>query len=132
MAEFVHIDDGYSTSADTLDYRITYNGVEIERGRAYGRDFPIMVYLNRVASEFLKSSFPEGYDVVPDEGACGVFAVTDMNGVVLYQQTYVNGYEGTLGNGVLSEPINGHADPRMRIFYGAYKNSSSSVVINAV
>lgn len=131
MAEFVHIDDGYSTSADTLDYRITHNGVEIERGRAYGRDFPIMVYLNRVASEFLKSSFPESTGVTRDDGAYGVFAVTTMGGSVLYQQTYVNGYEGTLGNGVLSEPINGHADPRMRIFYSIFKNSSGSVVINA-
>lgn len=129
MAEFVYIDDGYSTSAATLDYRILKDGVEIERGRAYGDDFPICVYLNRVAQAYLSNEFPTGSGVTSDSGACGLFTIMDMSGNTLYSQTYINGWAGTFSN-PLSKPINGHLDKRMRFFYTVYSGTTGNIVIN--
>ena len=129
MAEFVYIDDGYSTSAATLDYRILKDGVEIERGRAYGDDFPICVYLNRVAQAYLSNAYPEDLGVTKDDNASGLFSIVDMSGNTLYSQIYVNGWAGTLSN-KLSKPINGHLDRRMRFFYTVYSGTTGNIVIN--
>lgn len=127
-AELVYIDDGYSTSAETLEYRIMHNGTEIERRFASGRDFPIKVYLNRFAQAYLVSSFPEESGITNDLGASGVFSIEDMSGNTLYEKTYVNGYAGRLSD-PLSQPINGHLDARMRFFCSVFSESARTIEI---
>lgn len=128
----VWIDDAYDYSGQTLHYRVKMNGNAIEEGIASAMDFPIRIYLNRVAQAYLESSFPEATGVTLDEGAYAEFSLVEMSGdtesTTLYTVTYINAYSGSASRR-MSSPINGHADLRQRLFYTTYNNSATTITV---
>lgn len=136
MAKNVWIDDAYEYSGDTLHYRVRMNGMKIYEGVATAEDFPIRIYLNRIAQGYLESTFPETTGVTQDKGASAVFTLNEMTysggswveGNTLYQETYIDAYEGVY-EGCMAQPINGHADVRQRIFYTSYNEQETTIEI---
>ena len=136
MAAFgVWVDDAYDYSGQTLHYRIKMNGTTIAEEKASARDFPIKIYLNRVAQAYLESTFPENSGVTQDTGASAEFSIVEMSGDtetnVLYEQTYSvqYSYKWGLVLGLMTYPINGHADPRQRLFFTSYNNDNTTITI---
>jgi hypothetical protein len=136
MAAFgVWFDDAYDYSGQTLHYRIKMNGNAIEDGIASARDFPIRIYLNRVAQAYLKSTFPYVSGVTQDADATAEFSLVEMSGDTetrtLYEQTYSAqySYRWPLVLGLMTYPINGHADPRQRLFFTSFNNNSTTITI---
>ena len=128
----VWIDDAYDYSGQTLHYRIKKDGFTIVEEEASARDFPIKIYLNRVAQAYLESTFPENSGVTQDKGAYAEFALVEMSGDTesrtLYAVTYINAYAGEFRT-AMTNPVNGHADPRQRIFYTSYNNSGTTITV---
>ena len=132
MAQFVYQDYGVLLPGEEFEYKIYLDGVEIEHSKAYGKDFPIVIYPNRVVQQYLHSTFPSNTGVTRDSGAFGECEVTDENENTIFTHRYINGYDGVSDSDmydyeVLSVPINGHADPRMRIFYSIYDYNGRDV-----
>lgn len=134
----VWIDDAYDYSGQTLHYRVKMNGNAIEEGIASARDFPIRIYLNRVAQAYLESSFPEATGVTRDEGAYAEFSLVEMSGdtesTTLYTVTYVNAYSEAVNysetvSRYLSRSINWHADPRQRLYFTIFNNSQTTITV---
>ena len=132
MANNVWIDDAYAYSGLTLNYCIKMNGQKIYEGIATAQDFPIRIFLNRIAQKYLQSTFPTNTGVTADSGASAVFSLVRLSGnteaEVLYTQTYIDAYDGVF-DGNMAEPINCHADPRQRIFYTSYNSGSTTIEI---
>lgn len=132
MAKYIWIDDAYNFSGDTLYYCVKKDGVKIYEGVAIAQDFPIRIFLNRIAQGYIESTFPQQSGVTQDKGAYGTFSLVQMNngveGATLYSQTYLDGYDGVFEGdyGTLSEPINGHADPRQRLLYTVYSGGTET------
>lgn len=126
-AKNIWIDDAYAYSGQTLHYCIKRNSTKIYEGEATARDFPIVIYLNRIAQDYLESSFPKELGVNSDPGAGAAFSLVEMvyNGYqwvesnVLYCANYIDAWEGKNGQ-EMAQPINGHADPRQKLLYTSY------------
>lgn len=126
-AKNVWIDDAYEYSGQTLHYCVKMNGNKIYDGIATADDFPIKIYLNRIAQGYLQSTFPQETGTTQDTGAGAAFSLVGkvFNGAdwvensILYCAYYVDAWDGENGQEAAS-PINGHADPRQRLFHTLY------------
>lgn len=126
MAKNVYIDDPYAYSGEDIKYVVKKNGITVEKGRAMNYDFPIVFYLNRTAQEYLKTDIDglsNGVHSSPDASA--VFSIVSEGGSTIYSETYVNGK----AEQKLSNPVNGHADPRMKILISTFNTSSTTITI---
>ena len=132
MPKNVWIDDAYDYSGQTLAYRIKMNGETISEETASAIDFPIRIYLNRVAQAYLHSDFPESTGVTEDGRSYSEFSIVEISGdtevQTLYSETYVNAYGGEF-KPVMETPVNGHADARQRLFFTSYNNSATTIEI---
>lgn len=132
MARNVWIDDAYEYSGQTLHYRVKMNGNKIYEGIATAEDFPIKIYLNRIAQGYLQSTFPQETGVTQDTGASAVFSLVRLSGSteaeVLYTQTYIDAY-GSVFGGFMAQPINGRADARQRLFYTTYSVTGGTIEV---
>lgn len=137
MAKNVWRDDAYEYSGQTLHYCVKMNGTKIYDGIATARDFPIRIYLNRIAQGYLQSTFPQETGVMQDTGASAVFTLVEksfdgvdwVEGNVLYQETYLDAYGGAY-DGNMAEPVNGHADARQRLFFTSFNTNSTTINVN--
>ena len=128
-AKNIWIDDAFPYSGQTLHYCVKRNGTKIYEGEATARDFSIKIYLNRIAQDFLESTFPTETGVTADPGAGAAFSLVEMTregsdwveGDVLYCAVYIDAWGGENGQ-TMAQPINGHADMRQRLFYTSYKD----------
>lgn len=132
MAKNVWQDDAYEYSGQTLHYCVKMNGTKIYDGIATARDFPIRIYLNRIAQGYIESEFPDATGVTQDTGASAVFSLVRLSGDtedgVLYTQTYLDAYDGYY-EGSMAQPINGHADARQRLFYTSYNEQQTTITV---
>lgn len=126
MAKNVWQDDAYEYSGQTLHYCVKMNGTKIYDGIATARDFPIRIYLNRIAQGYLQSTFPQETGVTVDSGASACFTLVEksfdgadwVEGNVLYCAYYIDAW-GAKNGEEMAHPINGHADLRQLLFYTA-------------
>ena len=137
-AKDVWRDDAYNYTGQTLDYAVKMNGVVVKKGHASAKDFPITIYLNRLAVDYLEvdchNSVGFAYEEwsgdtrilgqfrnMPD--AAAQFTLVRIEGdtevETLYDVVYVDTSRGELKT-YLSEPINGHACTQQVLPYTVY------------
>jgi hypothetical protein len=128
----IYLDDAYDYSGATLSYRIRMNGKKVRDGFATAEDFPIRIFLNREAQAYIESAYPQQTGVTQDTGAYVLATLSEMidgrEGNILYQETYIDAYS-PVSEGCMSEPINGHADARQRLFYTSYNEEETTLEI---
>lgn len=138
-------DTYYEYSGDTLYFRVKMDGVSIYDGyaEAFPDGTPIRVYINRIAGDYLFNS--ESFDpgragYFLDSGASANFTLVRMNvsgntyteGTTLGDVTILFGF-GDVYAGVISDPVNGHSDMRMKLpVTGFFANISNAMVIDSV
>lgn len=120
---------------DRLDYYVTFNDETIFRGRAFRspKNVPIELDINRIVGDWLENGIdPEYEGVLKQENAWGQFKVWDQTtGYLLAEYGVMFNWEQEWSgeSKVLSEPVNGRMDPRMRLFWSKYNVSETSVVV---
>lgn len=120
---------------DRLDYYVTFNDETIFRGRAFRspKNVPIELDINRIVGDWLENGIdPEYEGVLKQENAWGQFKVWDQTtGYLLAEYGVMFNWEQEWSgeSKVLSEPVNGKMDPRMRLFWSKYNVSETSVVV---
>lgn len=129
----------YDTTASTLNYYITVNGETIYNGKAVkspSKDV-ISIDVGKRVRDYIRINMPDfrDYDgvVVPHPEAMLVFNLYDsQSGGVLeqYNVRIDDTKEWSGEEGCLSEPINTHADPRQKIFYGYGSNTGKDIDID--
>lgn len=117
----------------TYNYIIEKNGTGIFRGRVVNvDDEPLVIDVNQVAKDYLFVSVPclTATTVTQHPDAFGVFTWGSGFNVQDFaiRQDY-SGEEWTGTDKELSEPINGHADPRQLLLYSAFLNNEATVNI---
>ena len=130
-------DDAYNYTGQTLDYAVKMNGVVVKKGHASAKDFPITIYLNRLAVDYLEVDWHKNvgfvrsiysgttaipiFQEMPD--AAAQFTLVRLEGdtevETLYDVVYVDTSRGELKT-YLSEPINGHACTQQVLPYTVY------------
>ena len=132
MPKNVWKDDPVSYTGSTLDFKIYKDGTEVQSGVMTALDFPITIYLNRYAQPFLGNNFP-GTDsgVTADPDALGIFAIKDDSGNTIVSETYVSAYAGEF-NELMSEPIDGKADMRQKLYITQYSASAGTKTITVL
>ena len=144
----------YSTTANSLDYVIKLDGDVIFRGGAVKSPKKASIELNvsKIIRNYIQENFADIRDFTgstfEEPGAFGVFelykltteydAVEHTNYTV---ETLLETYNILLGfdyqgewNGeacIMTRPVNGHIDPRMKIFCTQYSPVSTSIVIDS-
>lgn len=116
----------YDSPVSTLNYYITVKGETIYRGKAVKSPARenISINIGKRVRDWIELNMPDfrDYDgvVVPHPDAMLVFNLYDSNDTLLEQYTVIisESKETEEVYGLLSEPINGNADPRQKIFYG--------------
>lgn len=136
-AKDVWRDDAYNYTGQTLDYAVKMNGVVVKKGHATAKDFPITIYLNRLAVDYLEVDWHNNvgfvraiysgstaipvFQEMPD--AAAQFTLVRIEGdteaETLYDVVYVDTSRGELKT-YLSEPINGHACTQQVLPYTVY------------
>lgn len=130
----------YDTTASTLNYYIAVNGETIYNGKAVkspSKD-AISINVGKRVRDYIRISMPDfsDYDgvVVPHPEAMLVFNLFNLDSGELLEQYNVrldDTKEWSGEEGCLSEPINTHADPRQKIFYGGSYSSAYPVDITS-
>ena len=121
----------YETSASTLSYYITCNGRTVYSDVSVKpSDSPVnrICIRNRIA-DYLEIDMPDfrDYDgvVIPHPEQLRDFELYSSDGTLLETYRALLGYydewDGNVDE-VLSDPVNGHTDPRQKIFWGAATN----------
>lgn len=126
-AKNVWIDDAFPYSGQTLHYCVYRNNDKIYEGEATARDFPIVIYLNRIAQDYLESSAPGEFEngKYMDSGASAFFSLVEMTyrngewveGEVLYATEYIDAWGCWDESDTIAATINGHADIRQKLLY---------------
>ena len=131
VTEYIWKDTAYTTSADTLDWKVEYKGTELVSGvsiKRPGEEY-VHVYVNRLVEDILKSSYPQATGVTTDTGAYGDFVLKDSSGTTLETYRFILGSDGNVKTGIANEPVNGHADVRQRLFVGGWFPTAKNVTI---
>lgn len=126
--KFVFNDDPWPFTGLSFDYRVLKDGVQIASGRLEDiTGSGSSIYLNRVAQGFLSAGTldfsQEGVNAHPSE--IGTF-VLYSGSTPLKTETYVFGFRPGFET-VLSEPVNGKLDPRMKFFFSAALENITTV-----
>lgn len=124
-------------TADTI-YTLQVGPTEVYRSKiSLFPDGTSEMNLNRICENFLDSSLPDFTNItdsaISQPNACIKFQVYTWSGNTFH---FIDWYDflndwsyEDYGNGdrILSNPINGHMDSRMKLFYTVYKNNSGSI-----
>lgn len=126
----------YAERMEELVYSIRTGGVAIYYGKAYcapGDGGPY-VQVNKICRNYLKNVLPDfrGTDdtVYQNDGAVADFSLCGDGGYELCNYRFLLDWAGDwVGESgySMSEPINGHLDPRMYLMYTEYNDASTSV-----
>lgn len=126
----INEDVAYTASTSPLEWEIRYSGDTVASGVSGRRPDQehVTVYPNRVVEDLLSSEFPTATGVTKDAEACKVFNLTDTGGTVLESYTFVNSSEPISGE-ILNAPVNGHCDPRQRIYLTRFGGTAGNIEI---
>lgn len=132
MPKNVFRDDPVAFSGSTLRFYLYRNerGITDAGGTMTAYDFPITIYLNRYAQAYLGNSFPGVENgVVADPDASGKFTMVNRDTwEIVAEETYISAYAGEF-NELMSEPIDGKADPRQKLYITQYAASAGTKTI---
>lgn len=126
----------YAQNTSEFKYSIRTGGVDVYYGKAYCKpgDGGCYVQVNKICQNYLKNVLGDfrGYDddVVENAGAVMEFSLCDEYGAEMMNYRFLIDYAGDWegeSSYSMSEPINGHLDPRMKILYTEYNDASTSV-----
>lgn len=129
-------EDTYFTISgiNIYNYSMAYNGNIVYSGKAYKAPGSSTIDINvmTICKDYIHQSIEDfrelDDDVVANDGAYGIWTLCDefgvgiMNWVVLYN--YTNDWTGQTSY-MMTEPINGHVDPRMLFFVTKYRTDSN-------
>ena len=118
----------FETTASTLDYMISTGGQVIFQGRAVKSPAKPVLRINvgQRVRDYLENEMPDFRDfdgvVVPHPDALLDFELQDVFGNPLETYRVLLDYteDFTGSDMILSDPVNGHADPRQKLFIGCY------------
>ena len=119
-----------------FEYTLALNSVTVYTGRAKKApdEESIVINVNKICQDFLHQSISDlralDNDVVENEGAYGIWSLCDEFGAELHSWVFLCQYDDdwtgeTVYN--MSEPINGHLDPRMKMMATMYNSGITSV-----
>lgn len=125
MASPIWKDTFYTSSSDSLEYQITYNGSTIFSGKAYRmpNGNPIKICVNKLCQDYLYQdidSILAGSSSQSNSRAIGTFYMTSNGSSLgsytfLYDWDYDHNWNG--GSEPLSMPVNGHyATGQLKLF----------------
>ena len=114
----------YETSASSLSYYITVDGTPYYFGKAIKSpdSDKLRLYLGKRVQDYLDSHMPDfrEYDgvSVPHPHQMRVFGLYSSDGTLLEEYTVLMDWDGFEGEyEVITFHINGHADPRQKLFW---------------
>ena len=114
----------YETSASSLSYYITVDDTPYYFGKVIKSPDSdnLRIYLGKRVQDYLDSHMPDfrEYDgvVVPHPNQMRVFGLYSSDGTLLEKYTVLMDWDGFEGEyGVITFHINGHADPRQKLFW---------------
>ena len=127
-------DTPYTGSTEPLYFDIedsTGNTVYSGVAEAFPNETAVTLYVNRLVADFLSAELDPLTDgVQADSGACQTFTLKE-SGTTLETYRFLlcsNGeFDGT--DRVLSQPVNGHMDPRMKVPYTRFCSASRTVTM---
>ena len=127
----------YETSASTLSYYITCNGRTVYSGVSVKpSDSPVnRISIRQRVADYLDIDMPDfrDYDgvVIPHPEQLRDFELYSSDGTLLETYRALLGYydEWDGSDVVQSDPVNGHTDPRQKIFYGTVEDIPTDIDI---
>lgn len=115
----------YASTATTLNYYVTVDGTVVFRGRAKAGPDGIRINLRRIAKDWMENQLrdflPLQGEIVAHPEALRTFTLYDAEtDAVLetFRVLYDFADEWNGGTLQMNDPVNGHADPRQKIFIG--------------
>lgn len=125
-------DTDFTLSGQERPVRITVDGKEIFRGvlNAYPNEEAVNMLINKICEPFLEIDYPERTGVTSHPKAYRVFMVEDWSGNTLGSQDFIYDWSYETWRPVLSKPVNGKLDPRMRLPYTMWNSTDAEIVIN--
>lgn len=133
VRQYIEVDTPYTATTESLAFKVEdSDGNVVWQGVA--RPFPgesaVTIWVNRLVSDFLGSGWAPATGVTSDESSCRTFYLKDGEGTLLETFVFVDG-DGTLQEGLFSEPVNGHLDPRMMMPVTNYSVSGTTITIES-
>lgn len=124
-------DTDFTLTGTSRPVRITVDGKEIYKGvlNAYPNEDDVNMLINKVCEPFLKMDYPENTGVTSHPEAYRVFRVEDWDGNLLGTQDFIYDWSYEAFRPVLSKPVNGKLDPRMRLPYTMWRSEAGDVEI---
>ena len=126
----------YASGYSSFNYSIKTDGVSIYYGKAYcapGEGGPL-IQVNKICQNYLKNVLPDfrGVDdqVFSNNDAVKAFSLCNNDGVEVMNYRFLIDYAGAWSGEtgyVMTEPINGHLDPRMYVMHTQYNNVQTNV-----
>lgn len=125
-------DTDFTLSGQTRPVRITVDGKEIFRGvlNAYPNEEDVSMLINKVCEPFLEMDYPASTGVTKHGMAYKVFNVEDWSGNTLGSQDFIYDWSYETWRPVMSNPVNGKLDPRMRLPYTMWMSAAGDVNVN--
>ncbi len=126
----------YASNRSSFSYSIVTSGVSVYFGTSYCRpgDGGCYVQVNKICQNYLKNVLPDirelDDDVVENENAVRYFSLCGEDGYEVMNYEFLMDYGGDWQGEspyVMTEPINGHLDPRMKAMYTEYGDSQRDV-----
>ena len=122
----------FSANTTELPIRVITGGKTIYEGvlSTYPNETQVRTLLNKICAPYLSMNYPANSGVTSHPEAYKTFTVQDFSGNTLDSKDFIYdwSYEGF--NEILSKPVNGHLDPRMRLFYTMYRSTAGNITVN--
>ena len=128
-------DTRYTGATDWLYFKVEDStGTTVYNGTAepYPGQSGVSIYVNRLVADFLNAEInPTRDGVQSDPEACQQFTLKNESGTTLETYKFLLSSAGdfTGSDKVLSCPVNGHMDPRMRVVYSRYSSASRTITM---
>lgn len=127
----INVDVAYTSNATELEWRLEDgNGNTVAEGKSERRpdQTGVTIYPNRILEDLLESTLPTSEGVSLDQNAGRQFVLKDGQGNTLETYWFVNSSEPLSGE-ILSDPVNGHADPRQLVYLTRFDTTAGDLDI---
>lgn len=124
-------DTAFTSSANTLPFTIQVDGETIYDGvlsKMPGKNEASM-NVNKLCESSLGLNFPEATGVTSHPEAYRVFSIVDSGGTTLETRDFIYDWSYEDFRPVLSRPVNGHIDSRMRLPYTMWRSAAGNITI---
>lgn len=125
-------DTDFTLTGTYRPVRITVDGKEIYKGvlSAYPNEDEVNMLINKVCEPFLEIDYPANTGVTSHPKAYRVFRVEDWDGNLLGTQDFIYDWSYEVWKPVMSKPVNGHLDCRMRMPFSMWRSIGGNIDVN--